>query len=57
MTSIQGLGSVQDPDKEAIMPLINFGSILNFAEEIETQDLGFYQTVALRITRSQGMQR
>lgn len=28
------------------MPLINFGSILNFAEEIERQDLGFYQTAA-----------
>lgn len=28
------------------MPLINFGSILNFAEEIEKQDLGFYQDAA-----------
>ena len=28
------------------MPLINFGSILNFAEEIEKQDLGFYQAAA-----------
>ena len=26
-----------------LMPLINFGSILNFAEEIESQDFGFYQ--------------
>ncbi len=28
------------------MPLENFGSILNFAEELELQDLGFYRTVA-----------
>ena len=28
------------------MPLENFGSILNFAEELELQDLGFYKTVA-----------
>ena len=28
------------------MPLTNFGSILNFAEEIEKQDLEFYTTVA-----------
>lgn len=28
------------------MPLINFGSILNFAEEIEKQDLSFYQAAA-----------
>lgn len=28
------------------MPLVNFGSILNFAEEIETQDMGFYQAAA-----------
>jgi rubrerythrin len=28
------------------MPLINFGSILNFAEEIEKQDLQFYTTAA-----------
>jgi len=28
------------------MPLENFGSILNFAEEIENQDLAFYQAVA-----------
>jgi rubrerythrin len=27
------------------MPLENFGSILNFAEELELQDLGFYKTV------------
>jgi len=28
------------------MPLENFGSILNFAEELELQDLGFYKTLA-----------
>jgi hypothetical protein len=28
------------------MPLINFGSILNFAEELETGDLKFYQAAA-----------
>ena len=28
------------------MPLINFGAILNFAEEIETQDLEFYTAAA-----------
>ena len=28
------------------MPLENFGSILNFAEELEWQDLGFYKTLA-----------
>lgn len=28
------------------MPLINFGSILNFAEEIETQDKDFYAIAA-----------
>jgi rubrerythrin len=28
------------------MPLENFGSILNFAEELETQDQEFYETVA-----------
>jgi len=28
------------------MPLENFGSILNFAEELETQDQSFYETVA-----------
>ena len=28
------------------MPLENFGSILNFAEELETQDQLFYKTVA-----------
>jgi rubrerythrin len=28
------------------MPLENFGSILNFAEEIETQDQSFYQLAA-----------
>ena len=28
------------------MPLENFGSILNFAEELELQDLGFYKAVA-----------
>lgn len=28
------------------MPLINFGSILNFAEEIEKQDLQFYTAAA-----------
>jgi rubrerythrin len=28
------------------MPLENFGSILNFAEELELQDMGFYKTVA-----------
>jgi len=27
------------------MPLENFGSILNFAEELELQDLGFYKTL------------
>ncbi|MGD9412423.1 MAG: ferritin-like domain-containing protein [Desulfobacterales bacterium] len=27
------------------MPLENFGSILNFAEELELQDLDFYKTV------------
>jgi rubrerythrin len=27
------------------MPLENFGSILNFAEELELQDLGFYKTM------------
>jgi rubrerythrin len=31
---------------EKTMPLENFGSILNFAEELELQDLGFYKTVA-----------
>ena len=25
------------------MPLTNFGSILNFAEELETQDQAFYE--------------
>ena len=29
------------------MPLENFGSILNFAEELETQDQLFYATVAV----------
>jgi rubrerythrin len=28
------------------MPLENFGSILNFAEELESQDLEFYEPVA-----------
>ena len=28
------------------MPLENFGSILNFAEELELQDLGFYRTLS-----------
>jgi hypothetical protein len=28
------------------MPLINFGSILNFAEQIETQDQEFYTGLA-----------
>jgi len=28
------------------MPLINFGSIMNFAEEIENQDMSFYQAAA-----------
>jgi rubrerythrin len=28
------------------MPLQNFGSILNFAEELETQDRQFYETAA-----------
>jgi rubrerythrin len=28
------------------MPLINFGSILNFAEEIETQDADYYASAA-----------
>ena len=28
------------------MPITNFGAILNFAEEIETQDLEFYTSVA-----------
>lgn len=28
------------------MPLTNFGSILNFAEELEVQDQAFYQAVA-----------
>jgi rubrerythrin len=28
------------------MPLENFGSILNFAEEVESQDQEFYQTLA-----------
>ena len=28
------------------MPLENFGSILNFAEELETQDQMFYEMVA-----------
>jgi rubrerythrin len=28
------------------MPLENFGSVLNFAEELELQDLGFYKIVA-----------
>ena len=28
------------------MPLENFGSILNFAEELESQDQEFYETVA-----------
>ena len=28
------------------MPLINFGSILSFAEELETQDLAFYRDAA-----------
>ncbi len=28
------------------MPLENFGSILNFAEELETQDQAFYQAAA-----------
>ena len=28
------------------MPLENFGSILNFAEELESQDLEFYEAVA-----------
>jgi hypothetical protein len=28
------------------MPLENFGSILNFAEELELQDMGFYRAVA-----------
>lgn len=28
------------------MPLENFGSILNFAEELEKQDLAFYQILA-----------
>ena len=28
------------------MPLINFGSILNFAEEIETQNRDFYTAIA-----------
>lgn len=28
------------------MPLINFGSILSFAEELETQDLAFYSDAA-----------
>lgn len=29
------------------MPLINFGSILSFAEELEKQDLAFYSDAAL----------
>ena len=33
-------------NKESVMPLTNFGSILNFAEELEIQDQEFYQLVA-----------
>jgi rubrerythrin len=32
--------------EKTYMPLINFGAILNFAEEIETQDLKFYTSAA-----------
>ena len=28
------------------MPLTNFGAILNFAEQLEKQDLEFYQSAA-----------
>jgi len=34
------------PEEYAAMPLENFGSILNFAEEIETQDEEFYSLAA-----------
>jgi rubrerythrin len=32
--------------KENDMPLLNFGSILNFAEELETEDQAFYAAAA-----------
>jgi len=39
------------------MPLENFGSILNFAEELELQDLGFYKTVAQNAACAEHKQR
>ena len=35
------MGPEEDP-----MPLVNFGSILNFAEEIESQDAQYYTHAA-----------
>jgi len=34
------------------MPLENFGSILNFAEELESQDQEFYEAAARKCHRN-----